>query len=51
MRVRGMDGIARALFGALPASAQQDVNLEQWRAWYRKQPPTKPAASWSTHGL
>ena len=29
-------GLLWGLFGAFPAFAQQDVNLVQWRAWYRE---------------
>lgn len=29
-------GLLWALFGALPASAQHEVKLVQWRAWYRE---------------
>ena len=34
-------GLIWVLFGALPASAQHDVNLAQWRAWYREASTSK----------
>ena len=41
--------LLRALFGALPASAQHDVDLAQWRAWYREAAASQTGSVMVTH--